>query len=116
VLPEPEELQALPGARQALQTLLQCLRDCTNGRPRSVDLRPEPATALLDQLLGGRGQRSARAAVVAHPGVDLRWRMAPLRPGLITSKWAPPRAAAQQGPRCGAAGGFDLSSPCRWAS
>jgi hydrogenase-1 operon protein HyaF len=38
VLPEPEELQALPGARQALQTLLQCLRDCTNGWPRSVDL------------------------------------------------------------------------------
>jgi hydrogenase-1 operon protein HyaF len=69
VLPEPEELQALPGARQALQTLLQCLRDCTNGLATQRRPRPKSATASCStNCWGGRGA----AIVAAQPSLRIQ--------------------------------------------
>jgi hydrogenase-1 operon protein HyaF len=72
VLPEPEELEALPGARQALQQLLQCLRDCNNGLPtQSVDLSGLEIgdRKLLDQLLG---EGEVSAIIAAQPSLRIQ--------------------------------------------
>jgi len=55
ILPEPEELNELPGARQALQDLLQRLHACNRGEAtESLDLSGLEVgdRTLLDQLLG----------------------------------------------------------------
>jgi len=72
VLPEPEELAALPGARQALQQLLQCLRDCNNGlTTQSVDLSGLEIgdRKLLDQLLG---EGEVSAIIAAQPSLRIQ--------------------------------------------
>lgn len=61
-LPEPEALDEAPGARQALQLILQMLRSRHAGEtPPSLDLRgySQADRTLLDQLLG-EGEVSAR--------------------------------------------------------
>lgn len=65
ILPEPEELDTLPGARQALQDLLQILHACNRGEvTQSLDLSGLEAgdRTLLDQLLG-EGEVSVRVVV-----------------------------------------------------
>ena len=72
VLPEPEELAALPGARQALQQLLQCLRDCNNGlTTQSVDLSGLEIgdRKLLDHLLG---EGEVSAIIAAQPSLRIQ--------------------------------------------